>query len=116
MNGEKLTVFGNGSQTRDLCYVEDYADLIVNAALSEKANGEIFTCGSGRDISMKELALLICEDSKNLVFVKHPHLQSEVSKMICDYSKAKKLLNWEPKTSLEKGLALTEDFLRNQQI
>ncbi|MDO8740186.1 MAG: SDR family NAD(P)-dependent oxidoreductase [Candidatus Woesearchaeota archaeon] len=115
IEGKKLEVYGNGSQTRDLFYVEDCADFIVRAALSEKANGEIFNAGSGKDISMKELALFICKDSGKLAFAKHPHPQSEVGKMVCDYSKAKRILGWEPTTSLEKGLELTKEWLKQSK-
>lgn len=118
LEGGKLEVFGDGSQTRDLFYVEDCADFIVKAALSEKANGEVFNAGSGKDIPIKELALFICKDPKKIVFVGHPHPQSEVSKMVCDYSKAKRVLDWEPRTSLEEGIALTKEWLKknNNQL
>lgn len=114
IDGKKLEVYGEGSQTRDLFYAEDCADFIVRAALSEKANGEIFNAGSGKDISMKELALFICKDPKKIIFSRHPHPQSEVSKMVCDYSKAKKILGWEPKASLEKGLQFTKEWLQSK--
>lgn len=115
LDGKKLEVFGDGSQTRDLLYVKDCADFIIKAALSEKANGEIFNAGSGKDISMKELAILICKDPKKIAFVKHPHPQSEVGKMVCDYSKAKRLLGWEHSTSIEEGLELTKEWLKKSK-
>ena len=59
INNQKLKIFGDGTQTRDLCYVEDCADFIVKAALLPEANGEIINAGSGRDISINDLALFI---------------------------------------------------------
>ena len=67
-----------------------------------KCVGEIINAGTGKDVSIKYLAELIM-GSKNLIeYVKHHHPQSEIMRLVCDNSKAKRLLNWEPKTSLKK--------------
>ena len=110
--GEDLEVFGDGTQTRDLVYVEDYANFIVKAALSEKANGQIINAGSGKDISINELAFLICKDRNRIKHIPHHHPQAEIEKMICDYRKAKELLNWTPEIDLETGIRKTEEWVR----
>lgn len=112
LEGKTLNVFGDGTQTRDFLYVEDCADFITKATFSDKAVGEVINAGSGKDIAIKDLALLICKDAKKIRYVKHHHPQSEISKLLCDYSKAKKLLDWKPATSLEEGIAETEDWIR----
>jgi len=109
-----LFVFGDGNQTRDFLYVEDCADFIVKSAFSDKIIGEILNTGLGTDISINDLAILIAKDIKKIKHVKHPHPQSEIFKLICDYSKARKLLNWEPKIPLEKGIKLLEEWLSNK--
>jgi UDP-glucose 4-epimerase len=114
LDGEDMLVFGDGEQTRDLLFVEDCADFIVKAAFSEKAVGEVLNGGTGHDISMKNLALLICKDSNKIKFVPHHHPQSEVYKLLCDFSKAKKLLDWTPRISLEKGIDLTMNWFKNR--
>jgi nucleoside-diphosphate-sugar epimerase len=102
LQGQPLKIFGDGAQTRDLLYVEDCADFIVNASFDEKAVGEVINAGSGKDIAIKDLALLICKDPKRMKRVKHHHPQSEIPKLLCNYAKAKEILGWVPKTPLEE--------------
>jgi dTDP-glucose 4,6-dehydratase len=116
LEGEPLNVFGDGTQTRDLLYVEDCADFIVEASFNEKAVGEVINGGYGEDIAIKDLALLICKDAERIVPVKHHHPQSEIPKLLCDYTKAKKLLGWMPKTSLEEGIEKTKQWIRNAEL
>ena len=116
LEGKTLNVFGNGTQTRDLLYVEDCADFIIKASLNEKAVGETINAGSGRDIAIKDLALLICKNPKRIRYVEHHHPQSEIPKLLCDYTKAKELLGWEPKTSLEEGIEKTKERIRSAEL
>lgn len=111
LEGKILNVFGDGTQTRDLLYVEDCAEFIVKASFNKKAIGETINAGYGKDIAIKDLALLICKDVERIRYVKHHHPQSEIPKLLCDYTKAKKLLGWEPKTSLEGGVEKTKEWI-----
>jgi nucleoside-diphosphate-sugar epimerase len=104
MNGEVLSIYGDGRQTRDLLYVEDCADFIYRASRSEAAVGEVINAGSGKDIAILDLARMICGDEKRIRFVDHHHPQSEIKKLLCDYSKARALLGWEPKVDLKTGI------------
>ncbi len=113
IEGKKLKIFGDGEQTRDFLYVEDCADFIARAALADKATGEIINAGSGRDITINELALLICQDKNKIEHVKHHHPQSEIRKLLCNNAKAKKILNWEPKISLAEGIQRTGERIRS---
>lgn len=113
LNGEKLKVFGDGSQTRDLLYVEDCGDFIVCASLSDNAIGQVINAGTGKDISINDLALLVCSNPDQLEHVEHHHPQSEVQKLLGDFSKAQRLLNWKPQTSLEEGIRKTDQWIRN---
>ncbi|MCJ7720068.1 MAG: GDP-mannose 4,6-dehydratase, partial [Candidatus Hadarchaeum sp.] len=106
-----LLVFGDGKQTRDLLYVEDCADFIVKATNSKAVVGEVINAGSGKDISINDLALMICNDKSKIKHVSHPHPQSEIRKLVCNYSKAKKILGWKPKTSLREGIKRTTQWL-----
>ena len=112
LEGEPLNVFGDGMQTRDLLYVEDCAEFIVKASFNEKAVGEVINAGYGQDIAIKDLALLICKDPRLIRYVEHHHPQSEIPKLLCDYTKAKKLLGWAPKISLEEGIEKTKEWIR----
>ena len=112
LNGDVLNIYGDGTQTRDLMYVEDCAEFVVQAAYSDAANGEILNAGLGEDITINDLATLVCKDVGRIRHVEHIHPQSEIPKLVCDYSKAKRVLGWKPKTSLEEGI----DIFRNWMI
>jgi dTDP-glucose 4,6-dehydratase len=109
-----LLVFGDGEQTRDLLYVEDCADFIVRAAFSKTAVGEVINAGSGKDISINDLTLMICKDKSRIKHIPHPHPQSEIRKLVCDYSKARKILGWKPKISLNEGIKRTTQWLASK--
>ena len=111
--GKQLLVFGDGKQTRDLFYVEDCADFIVQAASSKAAVGEIINAGSGTDMSINDLALLVCGNKDKIKHVPHPHPKSEIQRLLCDYSKAKKLLRWKPKVSFVDGLERTKEWIKD---
>ena len=115
LEGKTLNVFGDGRQTRDLLYVGDCAEFIVKAAFSDEAVGETINAGSGEDIAIKDLAMLICNDAKRIRYVEHHHPQSEIPKLLCDYTRAKKL-GWEPKISLEEGIEKTKEWIRSAEL
>jgi dTDP-glucose 4,6-dehydratase len=112
LNGETLNIYGDGTQTRDLMYVEDCADFVVRAAMSDACRGEIVNAGLGTDITINDLASLICKDTSRIKHVKHIHPQSEIPRLVCDRSKAKRLLGWEPKTTLREGIEKTKVFIK----
>jgi len=102
--GEDLGIYGTGEQTRDLMYATDCARFVVEAALSEKARGQILNAGSGRDVTMNQLAAMISSDPARVKHVEHIHPQAEIMKLQCDYSRARELLGWEPRVPLEEGI------------
>lgn len=114
LSGEDLCIYGDGTQTRDLLYVEDCARFVVAAGYSDKVNGEIVNAGLGRDISVNDLAALICNEHDRIKHVTHIHPQSEIPKLLCNFSKAKGLLGWEPQFSLEEGIRQTEAWIKLQ--
>jgi nucleoside-diphosphate-sugar epimerase len=104
LDGQDLNIFGKGTQTRDLLYVEDCADFIFKASTNDKVLGQTFNAGTGKDISVNALAKMIASDPKRIKHVPHIHPQSEIPKLQCDPSKAMKVLKWRPKVSLEEGI------------
>lgn len=112
LDGKTLQVFGDGTQTRDFLYVEDCADFIARASFSDKTAGLILNAGSGRDIRIRDLALLIAKDPSRVEHVPHHHPQSEIPKLVCDYNLARRILNWAPSTPLEEGLKRTEEWFK----
>ncbi len=113
LNGEDLNVYGDGTQTRDLLYVEDCVDFLYKASMCEAATGEVINAGSGEDIAVIDLARMVCADPGRIRFVEHHHPQSEIPKLLCDYSKARSLLGWKPKVDLPSGIERLKDQLRD---
>lgn len=116
LEGKTLNIYGEGTQTRDLLYVEDCARFVVQAGYSHKVNGEIVNAGLGRDITINDLADLISDSNDQIKHVKHIHPQSEIQKLLCDYSKAKELLGWEPEVSLDEGIEKTKEWIKNNPM
>jgi len=116
LDGENLLIYGDGEQTRDLLYVEDCADFIIKAAFCEDAVGKVINGGTGKDISINDLALMICKDETRIKHIPHHHPQSEIRKLVCDYSQAEKLLGWKPETPLEEGIRRTVQWMKNEGI
>ncbi|MFD1446450.1 dTDP-glucose 4,6-dehydratase [Oceanobacillus profundus] len=114
--GKPLQIYGDGDQTRDLLYVEDCARFVVESGYSNKVDGEIVNAGLGKDISINNLAKMIVEDENCIKHITHIHPQSEIPKLLCDYSKAKTLLDWEPKYSLEEGIKKTEEWIKSTDL
>lgn len=114
--GEVLSIYGEGTQTRDLLYVDDCAEFVVQAGYSKQVNGEIVNAGLGRDISINDLAMLVVGDRSRIEHIEHIHPQSEIQKLLCNYEKAKTLLNWEPKVGLEEGISRTEDWIKTSHL
>lgn len=114
LRGVPLQVFGDGTQTRDLLYVEDCCRFITQAAYNDEVAGEILHAGLGSDIPIDHLARMLVADSSRIVHVPHIHPNSEIQKLLCNYSKAKAVLDWEPTVSLEDGIVRTETWIREK--
>ncbi len=112
LENKKLLIYGDGLQTRDLLYVEDCARFVILAGYLDSVNGEIVNAGLGKDIAINDLAMMICNNTAQIEHIKHIHPQSEIPKLLCDYKKAQKLLNWTPQVSLEKGIELTKSWIK----
>jgi UDP-glucose 4-epimerase len=113
LENKKIQIYGSGTQTRDLLYVEDCAEFVEKVIRKAPFCGEVFNAGSGMDVSINELARTICPDETQIEHVPHIHPQSEIMKLLCDYSKAKRELNWEPSISLKVGIEKTIDWMRS---
>lgn len=111
-----LSIYGDGSQTRDLLYVEDCARFVVESGYSNQVNGEIVNAGLGRDISINDLAKIIIQDDRRIKHVEHIHPQSEIQKLLCNNTKASNLLDWRPEVSLEDGINRTEQWIKTTKL
>lgn len=98
-----ITIYGDGSQTRDFAYVSDIAD--VNLLAAEYEKGDVFNIGSGSSITINKLARLMQEIAGINVDVKYaPERPADVKHCKADISKVENYLRFKPKVSIEDGL------------
>jgi len=117
LSGSETLRLGSLEPERDLTYVSDTVAALIAAAESEEAAGQLVNCGTGRAVTVGELAKLamdvtgreveiVCEEKRV-----RPE-NSEVMALICDNTKAKELFDWEPRVSLRDGIGRCADFVR----
>jgi len=112
LRGEDLTVFGDGSQTRSFCYVDDLVEGIYRLLKSEYASP--VNIGNPDEISLKEFAEEILQLTGNKVKISYLPLPVDDPKQRQpDIGKARKLLNWEPKVKRSEGLKVTYDYFKS---
>jgi dTDP-glucose 4,6-dehydratase len=113
LRGAPLTVFGSGSQTRSFCYVSDLVDGLLK--LLESNERYPVNLGNPVEMTILQFAELIRARFDNKVGIEFRELPSDDPKLRRpDISKAKRVLNWEPKVTLEEGLTLTIDYFREK--
>lgn len=108
LNDEDITIFGDGTQTRPFIYVTDEVEGILKMVYNDNALKEVINIGNDKETSILELAKIIKElTHSNSKIVFKPLPIDDPIRRCPDISKAKKILNWEPTTSLEEGLRKT---------
>lgn len=113
LRGEDLTIFGDGSQTRSFCFISDLIEGIyklINSDIHEPVN-----IGNPHEMTIMEFAHLITKltDSPSKIIYR-PLPIDDPKKRCPDITKAKKLLNWEPKVPIEEGLKITIDWYKKR--
>jgi UDP-glucose 4-epimerase len=102
-----LIIYGDGSEKRDFINVQDVAGVILTSTKSKSADGEVFNIGSGEPTSINELAKTVIGltggDSEITYVMSRA---GDIKDSYADISKAKKLLNFEPKVALREGLQI----------
>ena len=113
LKNEPLTIYGDGGQTRSFCYVSDMVEGIYRVMFSENSSGEIFNLGNPEEYAVKDLAQKVKEmtDSKSEIVYK-PLPPDDPKQRQPDISKAKEILNWEPKVSVSEGLQKTIEYYK----
>lgn len=113
LRNDDITIYGDGSQTRSFCYVDDLVDGIVS--LSNVTNpGHPINIGNPNEFTMLELANLVIEltgTSSRLVF--NPLPKDDPRQRRPDISRANELLSWNPRVQLREGLVRTIDYFRS---
>jgi dTDP-glucose 4,6-dehydratase len=114
LRGEDLTVFGDGSQTRSFCYVDDLVEGVIRLLHSDER--EPVNIGNPREMTIREFGECVLRVTKaKSGFVSLPLPQDDPKQRRPDISKAKRVLGgWEPQVDLEEGLRRTAEYFRNR--
>ena len=112
LRGEDLTVFGDGSQTRSFCYVDDLIEGIYRLLFSDFSNP--VNLGNPDEISIQDFALEILKlTNSNQKICFKPLPKDDPLKRQPDIKLAKKVLNWQPQISRQEGMKMTFAFFQN---
>jgi len=112
LRGEDLTVFGDGSQTRSFCYVDDLVEGIYRLLLSDYVMP--VNIGNPDEISLKEFAQEVLALTGNKVKINYrPLPQDDPKQRKPDIAKAKQLLGWEPRVDRKEGLKITYEYFKS---
>ncbi len=111
LKGEPLTIYGDGSQTRSFCYVDDLIDGI--ARLFERGGPDPTNLGNPREFTVRQLAQLVLRlTGSRSPMVEHPLPTDDPKVRQPDITRARETLGWEPRVSLEDGLTRTIAYFR----
>jgi UDP-glucose 4-epimerase len=119
IDGETIRVFGDGQILRDFLYVQDCVDAILMAASSEQAYGEVLNVGDDKASSFLELAKVAIEEAGSgdweFASFTEERAAQEPGDFYSDISKIRRIVGWEPTTSLRAGVKQTVDFYRHNK-
>lgn len=112
LNGQDLTVFGDGSQTRSFCYVDDLVEGIYRLLLSDYHLP--VNIGNPQEITLNQFAeeIIALTGSKQKI-VYHPLPKDDPKQRQPDITKARTLLGWEPKVGRQEGLKITYEYFKD---
>jgi dTDP-glucose 4,6-dehydratase len=112
LRGEDLTIFGDGSQTRSFCYVDDLVEGIYRLLMSDYVHP--MNIGNPSEITIKEFAeeiIKLTGTTQKIIY--QPLPKDDPKQRQPDISKAKKILGWEPKVSRAEGLKITYEYFKS---
>jgi len=113
LKGDDLTIYGKGGQTRSFCYVSDLVCGLLQ--MMETDYKMPINLGNPKEFTVKELAELVLKLTKSKSKIKFmPLPEDDPQRRKPDIAKAKKLLKWQPKISLEEGLKKTIEYFRKR--
>jgi len=113
MSGQSPRVHGDGEQTRDFTYVEDVVEATLLAAVSPKAEGQVYNVGTGRETTVNQLARTIIEVTGARVEPEYIDRRDidNIRRRVVNIEKIRRELRWVPSVTIEQGLRLTYEWL-----
>lgn len=114
LKGEPMTVYGDGKQTRSLCFVSDMVDGLIRLMETDKTMGEVVNIGNPEEYTMIDLAQKIKTMTGSVSELAYSDLPlDDPTKRRPDITKAKRLLAWEPKVTVDDGLKKTIEYYKS---
>ncbi len=114
VEGGTFRLYGDGTQVRDLVYVDDVVKAMLLAAVVPEATGQAFNIGSARPVTLKEIAALLIEitGKGNIEYVPFPEeaRRIEIGDYVADTTKIARMLDWHPTVSLRDGLERSVEY------
>jgi UDP-glucose 4-epimerase len=118
LRGEPITIFGDGDQTRDFVYIDDIVEGWVRALDTPASGGRVFNLGSGRSLSINQLAQAAIaafgHPPGGYKVIRAPTRPGEQRRVQADIRQAQSVLGWQPRTTFESGLAETVSWARRE--
>jgi nucleoside-diphosphate-sugar epimerase len=116
LSGEDITVFGDGSQTRSFCFVDDMVDGLMRLMMSDRAAGMPLNLGNPTELSVRELVdLVVAMTGTTSRIVTRPLPVDDPRRRKPDISRAMELLDWRPRVDLKQGLEATIAWFSDEQ-
>jgi len=116
LRDEDITIYGDGSQTRSFCYVDDLVEGLLRLMDSDEADGVPVNLGNPNELSVKDLVELVREMTKtSSKIVAMPLPEDDPKRRKPNIERAKDLLDWEPQVELREGLAETIAWFADEQ-
>lgn len=113
LQNENITIYGDGSQSRSFCYVDDLIDGIFSIYRASKKIETPINLGNPNEFKMTELANIVLEEiQSNSQIIYMPLPQDDPTQRCPDISKAKEILSWEPKIQLREGIRNTAEYFK----
>lgn len=117
MKNEPITVYGDGTQTRSFCYVDDLVEGIFKISIAENLTGEVINLGNPKEYNIKDFAQIIKKmtNSKSTIIFKDLP-QDDPKQRKPNITKAKTILRWEPKVDLREGLKKAINWFKEKLL
>ncbi len=115
LKNEDITIHGDGLQTRSFLYIDDWLDATWKFIMDDNLAGEIMNIGSDSEITIRDLAYKIkdiTKSSSKIVYLENR--PDDPRRRAADITKARKLLKWKPKVSLDEGFLKTIEWIRGR--
>lgn len=116
LRGEAMTIYGDGAQTRSLCYVSDLVEGLIRTMNSPEARGQVINLGNPEEHTILEYAQIVLDltGSKSELVFTEPAVGDDPQRRRPDITRARTILGWEPVVGLRPGLEATIEYFANE--